>query len=96
MIQQVTITAESTVSLKPRLHAAIRNEIKLVEHGIERTREQLAAFEKQYGMTSDDFLRRFQSGEIAETLDLIDWRMEIEALRMLQSEYQMLHEARID
>jgi len=96
MIQQITITTPSAERAKPLLRAAIQNQVKLVEHGIDRTRTRLTAFEKQYKMDSTEFLRQYQAGEIAETLDLIDWRMEIEALRLLQDEYTILSEARID
>jgi hypothetical protein len=96
MMEQVTITIESPERAKPLLRAAIRNQVKLLEHGIERTRARLTAFEKQYGVKSDEFLRRFQSGEMAETLELIDWRMEIEAMRLLQGEYHILNGALVD
>lgn len=96
MIQQVTISTTSAERAKPLLRAAIQNQVKLLEHGMDRTRARLTAFEKQYGIASQEFLRRFQSGDMPETLDLIEWRMEIEALRLLQDEYEILSEARID
>ncbi len=96
MLQQVTITAESPLSIKPLVEAAIQNELKMLTHGINRTRERLAAFEKQYGMGSEEFERRFKSREINETLDFIDWWMEIEALHRLEDQFRTLHEARLD
>ena len=96
MLQQVTVTSNSNTSLKPLLESAIRSELKALAHGINRTRERLAAFEKQFGMSSDEFERRFKAGEVDETLDFIDWRMEIEALRLLESQRSALHEARLD
>jgi hypothetical protein len=96
MIQQVTITAESPVSLKPLIEGAIRAELKLLQHGINRTRERLAVFEKQYGMTTEEFERRFRAREIQETLDYLDWWMEVEMLHLLQEKTRALQEARLD
>ena len=94
MLGQVTIKTESPSVLKPLLRAALQNETKILTHGIKRTRERLAAFEKQYGMSSEEFESRFEAGEIKETLELIDWLMEIQALRSLDEQHQALKNAR--
>ncbi|MGH2585869.1 MAG: hypothetical protein ACRDJE_13230 [Dehalococcoidia bacterium] len=36
-------------------------------------RERLLAFEKQFGMTSGEFLRRYNSGELGDNSVFIDW-----------------------
>ena len=95
MVQQVIITSETSVALKPLLEAAIRSEMKMLEYGIRRTREQLAKFENQHGMKSEEFERRFKAREIGETLEFIDWWMEVEALHMLEGKYQALHNVRL-
>lgn len=46
MIQEITIKSNSAVNLKPLIEAAIRSELKLLAHGIKRTRTKLAEFEK--------------------------------------------------
>jgi hypothetical protein len=95
MLQQVTITAETSSSLKPLLEGAIQNELKLLAHGIRRTRERLAAFEQQYGMTSDEFERRFNGQDLKETLDFIDWSGEIKMLRLLEDQQRTLAGAQL-
>ena len=96
MIQQVTITTESPEHVKPLVQIAIQNELKTLLHGIKRTHEQLTNFENRFGMPSENFEHRFNAGEIEETLDTIDWLMEIEALRMLEKDYNALREAHLD
>lgn len=96
MIQQVTITAESPVSIKPLIEGAIRAQLRLLQHGVNRTRERLTGFEKQYGLPTDEFERRFRAREIQETLDYLDWWMEIEALHLLQEKILALQGARLD
>jgi len=96
MTQQVTITTESDLAIRPLVEAAIQNEKKLVMHGINRTEERLAEFEEMFGMSSEDFAQRFFAAELEESLDFIEWSMEIRALELLQEQYQALNEARVD
>jgi hypothetical protein len=58
MLGQVTVTTESPGGLRPSLRTAIQNEAGSLMHDIKRTRERLTAFEKQFGMTSEEFERR--------------------------------------
>lgn len=95
MLGQVTVKTDAPKVLRPLLRAALQNETKILMQGIQRTRERLAAFEKQHGMSSEDFESRFESGEIKETLELINWLMEIQALRSLNEQYQALRNARL-
>jgi len=96
MLQPLTIMTETPERAKPLVKVAIQNELKTLLHGIKRTHEQLAGFEKRFGMPSENFERRFNTGEIEETLDTIDWLMEIEALRLLEKDYNVLREAQLD
>ena len=57
---------------------------KSLKHGLARSREQLAWFEARFGMSTAEMERRLKSGEMEETLDTIDWCMELEALRLLR------------
>lgn len=96
MVEQLTITTTDRSILKPLVTSALQHEKKLLELGIARTRARLAAFEQQYRMTSGDFERRLHTRELAETVDFTDWRMEIETLRLLESQYQAIEEASVD
>ena len=95
MIQQVIITAEAPGAIKPLVESAIRNQLKTLQHGINRTRERLAALEHQFGMPSDEFERKFTARELDERLDFIDWLGEIKTLRLLQEQLNSLQVARI-
>jgi hypothetical protein len=95
ILEGVTITTERATLLRPLLGAAMQNEARLAAYGIRRTQERLAAFE-ELGMSSGVFERRFEARELAETLDFTEWRMEIQALRLLKEQYETLNEARLD
>ncbi len=96
MMQQVMIRAETAVALQPLVTQAIDKQLKALAHGIKRTWAELARFEQQYGMSSAEFEQRFRRGDLLETDDFIDWWMEIEALHLLETKHQALHEAHID
>lgn len=95
MLGQVTVTTEAPNVLKPLLRVALQNEAKALAHGIKRTRERLDAFETRFGMTSDEFERRFGAAELVETLDFIDWFGEIRMLSVLNEQKRALDGARV-
>ena len=96
MLQEIVIKTTADESLKPLLEVAIRNQLKALEHGIARTKERIAEFEQRGGMSAMEFEKKLQANEIAETMDTIDWNMELAALRLLEGQYQSLREAEID
>ena len=96
MLQEIVIKTNAGESLKPLVEVAIRNQLKSLQHGISRTKERLAEFEKRAGMSSTEFEKKLQAEEINETIETIDWNMELAALRLLEGQYQSLREAEID
>jgi hypothetical protein len=96
MLQRVVIKSKADQSLKPLVEVAIRNQLKALQHGITRTKERLLELEKKAGMSSDEFERHLNANEIEETLETVDWNMEIQALRLLEEQYHSLSEAKID
>ncbi len=91
MFQQVTITTTQGATLKPLLESAISNEKKTILVGLARTKKHLAEFEQKFNMSSQEFERRLNAGEIQEDMDFVDWRMEIGMLKLLEEQFQALH-----
>jgi hypothetical protein len=96
MLQHVTIKTSNKATLKPILQSAISNEKKMLALGLERTRKRLAEFEQKFGMSSAEFERRLHAAELEETVEFTDWRLEIGALRLLESQIQALQEVKVD
>ena len=96
MLQEIVIKTHADESIKPLLEVAIRNQLKALQHGITRTKERIAEFEKRVGMSSADFEKELERGKIEENLETIDWNMELAALHLLEGQYQSLSEAKID
>ena len=93
MHQQVIVTTDAPVALKPLLAPAIQAELRMLELGSARIAERLQAFEKQYGLRSEEFAQRFETGKIGESLDYIEWAGEIETYRRLEGQSQALQKA---
>lgn len=96
MTQQVTITTDAAVELKPLIESAIRSELRMLELGLVRTRQRLRSFEEQYGLTSEEFMRRFEAGEVAESLDFIEWAGEVKTYHLLEAHRQALQRVRLN
>ena len=96
MLKHITIQTTDLERFKPLLETALDREAKLLDYSIERTREALAPFEARYHMTTDEFERKFNAREIEETLDYLDWWMELEALRHLEAQRNAIKEARVE
>ncbi len=95
MLQQVMVTSNGPAAIKPLLEAAIRSQLRALDHGIQRTSERLAEFEQRFQITSAEFERGFESGQIEETLDHIEWSGEIKTLRLLEDQRRALQSAQV-
>lgn len=95
MLQQITIQTSDAKRLKPLIKSAIQNQLDDIEHGIQLTRARLETFEKQYNMSTAEFLRRFKPGDLEETLDLIDWQGETKMLALLEEKRDAYKEAQV-
>jgi hypothetical protein len=91
MQQNITITTDSQVSLRPLIESALQTEAKVLALGLRRTRERLIEFEQRFGQTSAQFERRFAARELDESLDFIEWLGEIKTLRLLEEQQQALN-----
>jgi hypothetical protein len=92
MLQQITVTMNTSAALRPLLESAIHTESKAMGMGmgVQRTRVRLAEFEQRFGLTSDEFERMFAARELDESLDFIEWLGEIKTLRLLEEQQRAL------
>lgn len=92
----LTLITNSDRQLKPLIEAAIVNELRLLEAGLRRTQARLSAFEKQYGLTTEEFLTRYENDELQETLDLAEWIGEVRLLSRLREKVEALRNVRFE
>ena len=78
---ELTLVSETQRPLRPIVENALANELRLQEAGIQRTEQRLREFEARYQMTTDEFLHRYESNQLGETLEYAEW---IGEYRLLQ------------
>ena len=96
MSQQVIVTSDESVALKPLIEAAVHAELRMLELGLERTSQRLHTFEEQYGLSSEEFERRYEAGRVKESLDFIEWAGEIKTHHLLQAQRRTLQGVRLN
>jgi hypothetical protein len=57
---------------------------------IQRLNSDIQNYENQYGMASDDFFRQFDSGELGDSMDFIEWSSLIMMREDLQQRLNIL------
>lgn len=90
----LTLTSSRKRSLRPLVESALSNELRVIQAGIRRTEQRLKAFESQYGLSSQEFLHRYENDEFAETLDFAEWVGEYRLLERLHEKAETLREIR--
>ncbi len=88
----LTLTSSRQRPLRPLVEAAIHNELRLLQSGIQRTEQRLQTFEARYGFSSQEFLRRYENDELTETLDYAEWVGESRLLERLREKADTLQE----
>jgi len=95
MLQHITIQTQDAKRLKPLIKSAIQSQLDDIEHGIQLTRARLEAYEKQYSMSTAEFLRQFKPGKMEETLDFLDWQGETKMLALLEEKRDAFKDAQV-
>lgn len=93
-MEELTLVSRHQHPLRPLVEAALYNELRLLQANIQRTEQRLRAFEAQYGMSSVEFLERYENDELPETLDYAEWIGEHRLLERLHEKADTLQEIR--
>jgi len=62
-----------SAQLKPLAETALNDELRLVLAGISRMEQHLRRFEKRFGLSTSDFVRRFENDAMGESLEYAEW-----------------------
>lgn len=83
-MNQLTLTATTQRPLRPLVEAALNSELRMLEAAIQRTEKRLHGYEAAHGMSSAQFLQRYENDELPETLELDEWVGECRLLSRLR------------
>jgi hypothetical protein len=59
--------------VKDIVHAALRNEAALARFRYEQFAKECQLFEQKYRMATDEFLVKFDAGELGDDAEYFDW-----------------------
>jgi hypothetical protein len=93
---QLIVKSDHQSAVTPLIEAAIHTQLRVIATGIRRTQERLSDFERQYGFSSADLLRKERDGALDDSaLDIIEWLGECRMLARLQDEQRELTELEV-
>ena len=89
-LQQLYTAGFHDVFLDNALHKITNRQIAHDEADLRRVNRALAQFERQYRLTSNEFWRRFQAGEMSDTADFMEWNVFCKMQQRLTSRLYIL------
>lgn len=89
-MSELTLVSADQRPLRPLVEAALANELRLLEAGIQRTEQRLREFEAEHEMSTQEFIRRFEADEFEETLESAEWIGEYRLLVRLREKADTL------
>jgi hypothetical protein len=89
-MSQVLLKSEDQASIKQLVISALQAEENELKTGILKTREKLAAFERKYRLSTDEFLKTPPDRLPFDELESIEWAGEHETLLRLENELARL------
>lgn len=87
---ELTLVSTHQRPLKPLVEAALANELRLLQAGVQRTEQRLSEFEARYQLTTLEFIARYEADEFEESLDLAEWIGEYRLLEKLREKIDIL------
>jgi hypothetical protein len=92
----IRLVSKGGRELKPLVEAALANELRLIEAGMNQTKNAIRAFERKYQMATKDFLSRYENDEIEEDMDFVEWIGEVRLMERLQEKAETLKDIRFE
>ena len=74
-LEQLYAAGFQDTFLNNALRKVIQRQIARDEADLAQIAESLTGFEKQFRLTSDDFWKKFQSGQMTDTPDTMEWNV---------------------
>ncbi len=92
---QITVTSPGSIPLRPLIQNALERETGLVEVALKQAQHRVQKYEEPYGLSSEQFMERYRSNQIDETLETIEWVGEYRMLMRLREKLQAMQEIEI-
>ncbi|MBX3001189.1 MAG: hypothetical protein KF893_21880 [Caldilineaceae bacterium] len=84
-MSQITLTSKDEPALRGLVESALLEKARVLQVAIRQTQVKLAAFEKEYEFSTEEFVAAFTAGRLDHSDDFDDWYGEFKLLTRLQS-----------
>ncbi len=71
----------------------LKSKIEEINQKLNEIYESMKYFEKKYGMKTEEFYKKFVSGELGDNMDFFEWKASFEISNELKEEKRTLIEA---
>ena len=95
-LKQLYVAGFQDTFLDNALRKIIDHQIARDEADLQRVNEELSQFEQQHGLASDEFWERFQAGEMADTVDFMEWNAFCKMRQRIMTRLQILQDENVD
>ena len=89
---KLTLISNHDQPLQPLVEAALANELRALEAGVQRTQERLSEFEQKHQMSTAEFVTRYENDELPEVLEFAEWIGEYRLLTRLREKAETVRE----
>ncbi len=72
------------------IRESLKRELSLLEAKANLLRKEIENFERKYQMNSDEFLARFESGELGDEQDFFEWWGLLTGLRKIEEKIRKI------
>jgi len=79
----------------PIIKSSLAMKRRALEFSLQKYSKRLAAFEQRYGMDSEEFVSRFEAGELGDEPDWFEWQYLLDAHRETQRQLKLLSTIRL-
>jgi len=79
-----------TAFIDSALQRIVARQIARDKTDLRQIEAELAHFEREYSLTSDQFWKQYRAGEMADTADYMEWNVLIKSKRRVQERLRVL------
>lgn len=90
----IRLTSNGKREIRPLVEAALTNESRLLQAGVQQTEQRLRDFESKFDMVTQEFITPYENDEFEETLDFGEWIGEFRTLLRLREKVETLEDIR--
>jgi hypothetical protein len=72
------------------LEKLLRHEAERSVAELEQLQADLADFERRYNLSSDEFYRRYQAGDMGDEMDFVEWASLVQMVHNLENRLDLL------